>query len=103
MSIIDWAAYIKKLANPKELITVEVTYLEGSFWHRCTIPKESVAWAIARDRQDTRIQNDPIYSKLISPMGYFCNWSAMRFPSGAIYDFVLARSKDPCIRKLAWR
>lgn len=98
----NWATYVDNFTNPLESINVEVTYEEGGAWHKVRAAKESILWAIMRERMNKELQDTPFFSVLIAPSNYFCDWHAIRFPSGAIYDFVLARRKD-FARRLAWR
>lgn len=67
---------------------IQITTKEGGMWKEADINTETVIEFI-KLAQYTSYWYLPVY--------------AIRFPSGIIYDFVLAQKRDPKLRKLAWR
>jgi len=78
-------------------IPMQVTYSDGGYWANFEMERDWVVSCITRSQFVKRFPERKLQDNL------FAGIHALKFPSGAIFDCVLAQHPDKEIRRRCWR
>lgn len=103
MSIMDTLLKTPPTQLQKRKINVQVTFQEGGDWLPMTLEFRTVICIIQRDLMDLLVIGQFKGWESLQPLGHYMGIHAIKFPSGAIYDSVLARNLRREVRRQCWR